>query len=95
MTLPVDEVRRIAMATAEAVFGPETAMLLDVSAGPDWSGDFAYFLDFTLVQDRDRNVALDRRFRLRSDIRDRLETAGDETFPYVRVLNRVVDPTDG
>lgn len=95
MTLPVDEVRRIAMDTAETVFGPETAMSLDISAGPDWSGDFAYFLDFTLVQDRDRQIALNRRFRLRSDIRDRLESAGDETFPYVRVLNQVVDPADG
>lgn len=95
MILPEDEIRRIAMDTAENIFGPTEAVSLDVSVGHDWSGDLSYFLDFTMVQDRDRELALDRRLRLRSDIRDRLASAGDDTFPYVRVLNRVVASVDG
>ena len=95
MILPEGEIRRIAMDTAEDIFGASSAVALAVSAGPDWSGDFSYFLDFTMVQDRDRELALDRRLRLRSDIRDRLTSAGDDTFPYVRVINRLVDPAHG
>ncbi len=37
MILPEAAVRRIAMDTAEDVFGPSTAVSLDVSIGPDWN----------------------------------------------------------
>lgn len=95
MILPEDHIRRIAMDTAEDIFGPSAAVSLDLSVGPDWSGELSYFLDFTMVQDRDRALAQDRRLRLRSDIHDRLASAGDDIFPYVRVLNRVAALADG
>lgn len=95
MALNEDDIRRIALDVAESIFGTTTGVALDVSAGPDWSGSFSYFLDFTLEQDCNRQAAMARRLRLRSDIRDRLVDAGDDTFPYVRVLNRFATAAGG
>ena len=95
MSLSDVEITRIARDTTEAIVGASRIVSLDVSAGPDWSGTSSYFIDVTLDQDRDREAALSSRLKLRSAIRDRLVNAGDETYPYVRILNRVAASAGG
>lgn len=84
-----NELRRIGRAAAEDIFDPSKIFDLQVSAGPDADGDHAYFLEFVIDQDGDRGEALDKRLRLRREVQRRLFETGDETYPYVRILNPI------
>ena len=90
MSLSEKQIKASALEVANDIFGARNVEGLAMSAGPDWSGDLSYFLDFTVHQDRDRDVALDKRLRLRRTVMDLFATAGDDAYPYVRVLNRAV-----
>ena len=87
--------KRIALDVAGGIVGAANIVSLDVSTGADWSGDIVHFLEFTLLQDLDRGVALEKRSRLRHAVLEGLAAAGDDVFPHVRIHNRVSAPAGG
>ena len=85
MSLSDEQLHKIADEVVKTVFQRDRIGDVQVTAGTDTDGDPAYFFEYRIEQDLDRETAARERLKLSQSLRDKLIDAGDETYPYVRV----------
>ena len=88
MPLTDDQLRNIAIDAARSLYAPERIGDVSGSVGVAFNGDEAYHFVVHLDEVIDREEAAQMRIDLRLAIRDRLLAAGDERYPYARILSR-------
>jgi hypothetical protein len=82
------DVLEIGREAAARLLGAASVQHVSVVARPDSTDDPAYYFMIVADQDPDGREASRRRGALGMAIRDALIERGDETYPYIRIVDR-------